>query len=417
MRLTLISRKKAFVIAPVHHIGYAVIISTLLSLPAAAQTVASVNPADDYFPLREKHYQHPLSNSTWRKAVNSFITPGLSMSEIEKRKSSPEQKKAVVKPPVKQPVVKVQKKNDGLSVTTFSAFDNLSSESLKVVRQPQKNDSQKKSINLVSLPASDKTQMVKTVPDKPESVKKMAETQFGFTIAPKFEKSVPAIAPVPDTVSLSVAPLPPERKAAPLVLAPEEPITEAPKPQTVQENKVVSCGSYSLTQAEVRELVSRIAKEEGIDPKLAEAIAKVESDMGKKQISPAGAVGIMQLMPDTATEMGVKDSCHPEQNIRGGVRYFRKMLDEFGDPLLALGAYNAGSRRVYERRGIPTNSETVGYVVKVLNHWLDYDGHLNGRRQSTTGRSLSGIEDTIPEVNTPEPVNSNNWVEGHLITD
>ena len=392
----------------------------VLSLPVHAQTVASVNPADDYFPLREKHYQHPLSNSTWRKAVNSFVQPGLSLSEIEKLKSSPEKKKETAKTPVTKDVPKVQKKFDGFVIQINRPLDGLSAESRKVVPETiksskdlPKKDSLKKTFELVSLP-----QNMNDIQQKPvkEVVSVNTRAKVHQSRIENQLNNAPhdyARIPVPE-----IAPLPPERKAAPLVLSPQLPITEVRKPQSKPDNTVVSCEGFSLTKEEVRELVSRIAKEEGIDPKLAEAIAMVESDLGSNQVSGAGAVGIMQLMPDAAAEMGVKDRCHPEQNIRGGIKYFRKMLDEFDDPLLALGAYNAGARRVYERRGIPTNNETVAYIVKVLNHWLDYDAHLSGRRKSTTGRSLAGIEDTIPEaVNTVEAVNSNNWVEGHLITD
>ncbi len=120
----------------------------------------------------------------------------------------------------------------------------------------------------------------------------------------------------------------------------------------------------------VQALVRKIATEEGFDADLAEAIAWAESDMGQNQgPSSAGALGIMQLMPATASRLGVADRCDAATNIRAGIRYLKTLYDEFHDPLLMLAAYNAGERNVYEANGIPVNEETAKYVVKILNRW------------------------------------------------
>ena len=74
-------------------------------------------------------------------------------------------------------------------------------------------------------------------------------------------------------------------------------------------------------------------------------------------------------MPDTASDLGVADRCDVEANIRGGVKYLKKLYSEFGDPLLMLAAYNAGPGNVYKKQGIPEFDETTKYVVKVLNRW------------------------------------------------
>ncbi|TIR16639.1 MAG: lytic transglycosylase domain-containing protein [Mesorhizobium sp.] len=117
-------------------------------------------------------------------------------------------------------------------------------------------------------------------------------------------------------------------------------------------------------------LVRQIAEEEGFDPDLTEAVAWAESDMGGNQgPSRAGALGIMQLMPKTASRLGVADRCDAKANVRAGVRYLKALYDEFHDPLLMLAAYNAGEETVYKANGIPVNDETTKYVVKVLNHW------------------------------------------------
>jgi soluble lytic murein transglycosylase-like protein len=119
----------------------------------------------------------------------------------------------------------------------------------------------------------------------------------------------------------------------------------------------------------VSEMIEAIAKDEELDPALALAVAEVESASGKRQVSKAGAVGIMQLMPETASDYGVSDRCDPESNIRAGVRYLKKLHGEFDDPLLMLAAYNAGPARVYEKGGIPEFNETTLYIAKVMNRW------------------------------------------------
>lgn len=116
-------------------------------------------------------------------------------------------------------------------------------------------------------------------------------------------------------------------------------------------------------------MVKTIATEEQLDPALALAVVDVESAAGQHQISGAGAVGIMQLMPETASDYGVTDRCDAEANIRAGVRYLKKLYGEFDDPLLMLAAYNAGPERVYQKRGIPEFNETAKYIVKVMNRW------------------------------------------------
>lgn len=125
----------------------------------------------------------------------------------------------------------------------------------------------------------------------------------------------------------------------------------------------------SIDSDRVADMVRTIATEEELDPDLALAVVDVESSRGRHQVSDAGAVGIMQLMPGTASDYGVTDRCDPESNIRAGVRYLKKLYGEFDDPLLMLAAYNAGPERVYQKGGIPEFKETAQYIVKVMNRW------------------------------------------------
>jgi len=115
--------------------------------------------------------------------------------------------------------------------------------------------------------------------------------------------------------------------------------------------------------------INKYAKQHNIKPSLIKAVITTESCFDKKAVSRVGAKGLMQLMPQTAKELGVKDVFNAEQNIAGGVRYLRMMLDEFKqNEKLALAAYNAGPNAVKKYKGIPPYKETQKYVKRVLKH-------------------------------------------------
>lgn len=115
------------------------------------------------------------------------------------------------------------------------------------------------------------------------------------------------------------------------------------------------------------DIISSKSSKYNIDSSLIEAIISVESNWKPSAVSQKGAVGLMQLMPSTISDMRVRDPYDPEENIEGGTRYFRLLLDRFnGDLELALAAYNAGPGRVEQYGGIPPISETRKYVRQVL---------------------------------------------------
>lgn len=116
-----------------------------------------------------------------------------------------------------------------------------------------------------------------------------------------------------------------------------------------------------------------------VDPYLIKAVIRTESDFNSRAVSKSGAQGLMQLMPETARELRVHDPFNPADNINGGTRYLRRMLNTFGDNLvLSIAAYNAGPGAVRRAQGVPRIPETVRYVVKVLKHYRGYKNEGKG---------------------------------------
>jgi soluble lytic murein transglycosylase-like protein len=114
-------------------------------------------------------------------------------------------------------------------------------------------------------------------------------------------------------------------------------------------------------------LVRDAARAAGVDPSLVAAVARVESNFDPAALSPAGAAGVMQLMPATAQALGVANPYDVTQNVRGGAVYLRELLDRFGgDVRLAVAAYNAGPGAVARYGGVPPYRETQDYVARVL---------------------------------------------------
>jgi soluble lytic murein transglycosylase-like protein len=112
-----------------------------------------------------------------------------------------------------------------------------------------------------------------------------------------------------------------------------------------------------------------------IDPDVIRAVINAESGYDAQAVSPKGAMGLMQLMPETARQMGVGNAFDPVQNIHGGVRYLSELLGALsGDLPLALAAYNAGLSRVFGERRIPPISETRSYVERVLSLYRKLKG-------------------------------------------
>lgn len=129
---------------------------------------------------------------------------------------------------------------------------------------------------------------------------------------------------------------------------------------------------------EIRRLVREASQRYGVDEALVLAVMQTESDFNPRTVSRAGAMGLMQLMPENVTEYGVSDPFDPAQNIDAGVRHLRDMLRAFGGNLeLGLAAYNAGPGNVRKYGGIPPFSETRSYVPKVLARMAAFRGEMS----------------------------------------
>ncbi|MBS0530794.1 MAG: lytic transglycosylase domain-containing protein, partial [Proteobacteria bacterium] len=131
--------------------------------------------------------------------------------------------------------------------------------------------------------------------------------------------------------------------------------------------------AYGVNIAGRMTLVARIAKEENFYPELVQAVAKTESHYDVVASSEKGAFGLMQLLPETAGRFKV-DFCDPADNVRGGIRFLRALLDKYKNPFFVLAAYNAGEEAVTKSRGVPPYPETVRFVAQVINDVYGWPG-------------------------------------------
>jgi soluble lytic murein transglycosylase-like protein len=145
----------------------------------------------------------------------------------------------------------------------------------------------------------------------------------------------------------------------------------------LRETSNPTSSSTAVFNASYDELIRTASGRYNIDADLVRAVIKTESDFNAAARSQKGAMGLMQLMPDTARLHKVSDAYNPGENVEGGVRHLRMLLDRYeGDLELSLAAYNAGSAAVEKHRGIPPFSETRDYVRRVLRFYDSYRGGL-----------------------------------------
>lgn len=154
------------------------------------------------------------------------------------------------------------------------------------------------------------------------------------------------------------------RVAGPAARTPESLKTVSPR-----QFRTPPSGSASVSSnTGLDHILESTAKKFGIEPGLLKAVAKVESDFNPFAVSKSGAMGLMQLMPGTAASLGVENPFNAMENIEGGARYLKSLMDRYGgDARLALAAYNAGPGAVDRHGGVPPYSETTSYLNKINN--------------------------------------------------
>lgn len=143
---------------------------------------------------------------------------------------------------------------------------------------------------------------------------------------------------------------------------------------------------FKSVSEDMDQIFEEAADRFGISSRLLKAVAKAESNFNPRAVSHAGAMGVMQLMPGTAKNLGVTDPYDARQNIMGGAKYLKENLDRFGDVRLALAAYNAGPNSVQKYGGVPPYSETQNYVKKIMADLGSGDAIYANRTVNTGGR-------------------------------
>lgn len=154
-------------------------------------------------------------------------------------------------------------------------------------------------------------------------------------------------------------------------------------------------------KARLEVLIKKYAKRYRVDEKLVRLVLRQESGGNPQAVSPKGAQGLMQLMPDTAAALGVQDAFDPEENIAGGVKYLKHCLKQFNqDVVLALAAYNAGPKAVEKYKGVPPYQETEKYVANITQA---YRGKAWNRDEPEAAEPPPVKEETGPAWKIPTP--------------
>ena len=184
------------------------------------------------------------------------------------------------------------------------------------------------------------------------------------------------------------------------------------QPKVIAERRVVT---PPRPPAKIAEVVDRKAKEHGVDPLLVHSVISVESAYNPYAVSPKGAEGLMQLIPSTARQFGVRNSFDVEQNIEGGVKYLKYLKTLFSDERLVLAAYNAGEGAVMKYGWIPPYAETQHYVYEVGRRYGS--ARREARQAESSTAPAAAAKSAVAEASRPKPIEE--FVDGegrvHLV--
>ena len=174
--------------------------------------------------------------------------------------------------------------------------------------------------------------------------------------------------------------------------------------QAPAEAKLVGAGE--ARSLDLNGIIASASSSSKIDADFIASVIRAESANNPRAVSPKGAKGLMQLMPSTASTLGVKDSFNPAENVDGGVRYLRDLLLQYnGDAAKALAAYNAGPRRVQQYKGVPPYHETHAYVARIINDYNRKKAAEQKRQlQASTAKASAQSRrvETIAQKQTPQ---------------
>ena len=166
--------------------------------------------------------------------------------------------------------------------------------------------------------------------------------------------------------------------------------------------KLIPLNDKSPVPAQIEQIekwIEEISEQQGVDPELVKAVAKTESNFNPYAVSNKGALGLMQLIPDTAKRFGVTNVFDAKQNIEGGVKFLKFLMGMFPNNLpYILAAYNAGENAVLKYKGIPPYRETQAYVRKISQAYSKKGSFLVASNQSAADRRISTYRDNSGRV-------------------
>src|SRR5262249_60832053 len=144
-------------------------------------------------------------------------------------------------------------------------------------------------------------------------------------------------------------------------------IPSAPRPSAARATNPNPAPATALSRADLDQVVRDASSRNRLDPDFVNSVIKAESNFQARAVSRKGAQGLMQLMPQTASQLGVNDPFDPKANVAGGTAFLNQLLEQYhNDPVKALAAYNAGAHRVEQNHGVPPYRETQAYIARII---------------------------------------------------